>query len=216
MNGMLKQVAEYLERHLKESRRFDFEVRYRYEHSIRVANIGIEIAKEENADIIVVALSGLLHDYGKFDTEKNVEHGRVSAKMVRPFLETLNIEDSQIELICQSIASHCDGCGENLEEIDTLEAKILRDADRIDRFGFNKVFLRRFLDHQKALTDANNQMELTRRRIHILESLISEDRMSTELGKTMLEKRVNFQVQFYKRYLRELELSNLLELDDEF
>lgn len=213
MKTILRETAIYLEKHLRESKRFDFEVRYRYEHSIRVANIGIEIAKAEKADVIVVAISGILHDYGKFDTEKNVDHGRVSSKLVRPFLETLDIDMSQVDMICQSIASHCDGLGENLQEVNSLEARILRDADRIDRFGFNKVFLRRFLDHQKALTDADNQMELTRRRIHILESLISEDRMSTELGKSMLERRVDFQVQFYKRYLRELELSKLIDLD---
>lgn len=209
MEDMMKKSADYLLKHLNETGYRDFEINYRYEHSIRVSNIAIKIAREENADILVVALSSILHDIGKFDTTENLEHGKISAELSRPFLDKFPLTKEQIDKICYSIKAHVnDWKQENVKE-NLLEANILKDADRIDRFGFNKVFLRRFLDHQKSLNDAQNQMYLTEKRIRVLNNLITEDRMVTNLGKSIFNNRVDFQIKFYENYLEELKLSFL-------
>lgn len=210
---MMKKSADFLRRHLDETGRREFELNYRYEHSIRVSNIAIKIAKEENADVVVVALSSILHDIGKFDTTENLEHGRISAEIARPFLKNFDLTKSQIHKICYSIEAHVNDWKRETITEDLLEANILKDADRIDRFGFNKVFLRRFLDHQKSLNDAQNQIDLTERRIDILHGLINEDRMVTNLGKEIFNNRVDFQIKFYENYLNELRLSFLKNID---
>lgn len=67
------------------------EKRYRFEHTIRVANIGKEIAGKEGLNEEALILGCLLHDIGyvnKFNSEEDwINHGRNAAKIARPFLK---------------------------------------------------------------------------------------------------------------------------------
>ncbi len=113
--------------------------KYRYEHSLRVSHIGKQISEVEGADTFIVEIGCLLHDVGKFQTEVNRDHGRVSAKVAKVFLETLNLSNKQIDDICYAIAVHVDGeAGYSYEE--TLESKIVTDSDNIDRFGAYRIY----------------------------------------------------------------------------
>lgn len=86
MNEMIKKASKFLYDKLNESKYIDeVEKKYRYEHSLRVANIGLKLAQLECADKLIVAISCILHDVGKFETDVNVDHGRISAKVARPF-----------------------------------------------------------------------------------------------------------------------------------
>lgn len=84
---MIKQCHEFLISHISEANMSEDEKNYRIEHSIRVANIGKFLAERENANVKIVVIGCLLHDVGKFDTEDNMEHGRVSANVAREFLK---------------------------------------------------------------------------------------------------------------------------------
>ena len=70
---------------------------YRLGHSIRVANIGKEIAIKEGLDEEALIIGGLLHDISyinEFRSEEDWEnHGRCSAKIAKRFLVTLELSE---------------------------------------------------------------------------------------------------------------------------
>lgn len=126
--------------------------RYRYHHCLRVAAIGRTVAEAENLDADRLELACLLHDVGKFDSARPVDHGRTGAKIVRPFLTSLGMESSEVEEICQGIAMHTDGLWNTPEaspdytgtpEWDSepsLLARSVGDCDNVDRYGTYRIY----------------------------------------------------------------------------
>lgn len=70
MQQLIKQTKDFLYDYLSQSKECAENIEYRYEHSLRVANIGLKLAVSENANQKVVVLASLLHDLCKFDCEK--------------------------------------------------------------------------------------------------------------------------------------------------
>lgn len=108
-SDLINKVNEFLYKHLEESNQDTAAIKYRYEHTLRVTNIGIELSQKEGADEEIVALGCLLHDVGKFDCKNEKDHGRVSAKIAEKFLKEQNLGDNEIKDICYAIAVHVDG-----------------------------------------------------------------------------------------------------------
>ena len=82
---------------------------YRIEHSYRVAHIGRAIAQKEGFDETAMAIGCLLHDVAYcrelITKEEQRGHGRLSAQMVRPFLDDLELSREVVEDICYGIAN---------------------------------------------------------------------------------------------------------------
>ena len=70
---------------------------YRFDHSVRVANICRAIARNEGMDEEMAVIAGLLHDVGygqDFPADYDwSDHGRDGARIARPFLETLDLPE---------------------------------------------------------------------------------------------------------------------------
>ncbi|WP_253282016.1 HD domain-containing protein [Arcanobacterium phocae] len=131
--------------------------RYRFEHSLRVARIGRLVAQGEGLDEHLLALGCLLHDVGKFDAQRPVDHGRAGALSANDFLQELGLADSQRLEIVQGIAMHtddlwnprpddegtcCDSSGRPYLVFDhepSVLAQSIGDCDNIDRFGAYRV-----------------------------------------------------------------------------
>lgn len=100
------------------------------DHSMRVYHTAMEIAASESeCDQTVVALAALLHDADDpklFKTENNAN--------ARTFLDSQGTEQSMTERICLAInsVSFSKNKGKSPE---SLEAKIVQDADRLDALG---------------------------------------------------------------------------------
>lgn len=119
------------------------EMEYRMEHSYRVANIAKKIAQEEGMDVEGMVIAGLLHDVAyceEFEGEDGwLNHGRKSAQMARPFLESLGLSDELIQEICYGIAIHVDDEADFPGE-KTAFAETVGDADNIDRFDAYRIY----------------------------------------------------------------------------
>ena len=112
---------------------------YRWEHTLRVAHYGEQIAKAEGADVDVVTAGCLLHDVAHFDSlEDYKDHGREGARLSRPLLAELGYTDEQVAAICYAIAVHVDDKSD-FEHPHTLEADIVTDADNFDRFDAFRI-----------------------------------------------------------------------------
>ena len=85
---------------------------YRLAHTMRVARIGAAIARAEGLDEEAMTVACLLHDISycrPFTGEADwKDHGRASAAIARPFLETLALTEAQRAAILYGIAAHVD------------------------------------------------------------------------------------------------------------
>lgn len=111
---------------------------YRFEHSLRVAAIGAKIARAEGLDEVALSLGCVLHDIAYKDGFSDVidaeNHGRSSARIARPFLLSLGLDEKLVEEICFGIAIHVDDMAD-FDGERTVLAQSIGDSDNIDRFG---------------------------------------------------------------------------------
>ncbi|MDD3084007.1 MAG: HD domain-containing protein [Candidatus ainarchaeum sp.] len=106
-----------------------------WEHTKRVYNNCLLINKKENANIVVLKLSALLHDIGREEQEKSrgkLCHAEIGAKLALIILKKHGFDDNIIKEIIHCIRTHR-FWKKNLPK--SLEAKILYDADKLDAIG---------------------------------------------------------------------------------
>lgn len=182
---------------------------YRWLHTLRVAQYGKRLAKLEGANMEQVIASSLLHDIAKLsDKCHTVEHGRVGEKMVRTFLKKLGYTKSERKNIRYAIASHVDGDA-GFKYPHTLEAKILSDADKLDRFSTYRTALT-LGDLVKE--DYEDFISAVENRVQYLRSVSKLDFMQTKSGKKAFEKQISVQIDYLERLLADYEITTLPEL----
>lgn len=182
--------------------------RYRLEHSLRVANLGRNIARAEGLDAEALAVACLLHDIsyaeGMVTHELMVEHGRISARIARPFVEGLYADRSVSGEILFGIAAHSDGKADFPGEETALSASV-GDADNIDRFDVFRI-------HEKLVTNGFLEMAEEERRelcdtaIRRLDGYAAMT-FATATATALWADRVAFQREFFRRMLAQLDAS---------
>jgi putative nucleotidyltransferase with HDIG domain len=211
-NARLQKIADFTLDYLNESyqkrsqkdkanlNRYLSGVDYRWQHTLRVAQFGKVIAENESADVVLVVAACLLHDIAWFDTnaDNNREHGRIGAEKAQPFLESLGYNRKQIKSICYSIASHV-----NENNPNTLEAKIVSDADEVDRFGPYRILQWCFSD----IHDYDKLADKLSERIQRLEQYREENPLFTSTGQQLFAEQINLQLRFFCEFVGEKKLS---------
>jgi uncharacterized protein len=165
-----------------------------------VAQFGKVIAENEAADVELIVAACLLHDVAWFDTnaDNNREHGRIGAEKARAVLKSLGYNRSQIENICYSVATHVDE-----ENPDTLEAKVLSDADNVDRYGPYRILQWCYAD----IEDYDKLAAKLSERIHRLEHYREENPLFTTTGQQLFAEQLTLQIRFFSEFVGEKELS---------
>ena len=217
VNSRLQVIANFVQNYLKESygkrskvdkaslKRYLLGVDYRWQHTLRVAQFGKVMAENEGVDLELVAAACLLHDVAWFDTNADAsrEHGRIGAEISRQFLGNMGYATEQIENICYSVASHVDE-----DHPITLEAKILSDADNVDRFGPYRIL-------QWCFSDIGDYEKLTVKlseRIHRLEAYREENPLFTSTGQQLFAEQLNLQIRFFCEFVGEKSLTVMPQL----
>jgi uncharacterized protein len=103
-----------------------------WEHVRRVYDLALRIGEEEGADALIVGLAALLHDIGRLVHQKGVPHALLSVEEARVVLKEYELTQEQLEAVLHAIEAHSFSQG---IEPRTLEARVLRDADRLDGLG---------------------------------------------------------------------------------
>lgn len=181
---------------------------YRWGHTLRVAQRGMALANEEGANLEIVAVACILHDIAKLsDKEHGVEHGRKGAKMVRPVLRKIGYKAKKIDDICYAIARHVDGKA-GYKYGHTLEADIVSDADKIDRFSAYRTSLRL---RSRAMSQ-RNYLQMVNRQLIDLKKLSKKPPTCTKSGTKNFLKELDCQIKFLQRVLDDSALTTLPEL----
>lgn len=108
-----------------------------FSHTERVYELCLQIGRELGANMFILKLSALLHDIGRIKEKSSTSkenHAELSTKMASEFLNTKNFEipESDKNNIIHCIRAHSFS---NNTVPETLEAKILSDADKLDALG---------------------------------------------------------------------------------
>lgn len=140
MKEKIAKVADFVYGFVMETGRHELDnvwgPKYRWEHTLRVAYWAWRLAKEEKANVEKCVIAALLHDVSHFVSEEYRQHGVRSAEIAREFLLEQGYSQDFIEHIAYSVVSHV---AESAPK--TIEAKILQDADTLDRFGSFRILL---------------------------------------------------------------------------
>ncbi len=181
---------------------------YRWKHTLRVTQYGKMIAAEEKADSEIVLAACILHDLAKFiPGDHGVEHGRIGARLARPFLQTLAYSSEQIENICFSIAVHVDDKADFAHPA-TIESKIVSDADNIDRFGAYRVLMR----FHEELNAYETLIASAEQRLLTLKKYRGRNIMGTPSGNRLFNQQLDMQIAFLERLVADSRLTVLPEL----
>ena len=186
-----------------------------WEHTLRVYNICRHIGRVERADMEVLEVAAYLHDIGRPIQEQSrgvICHAEKGAEMASDFLAKALISSGQRSNIIHCIRSHRFR-GNCIPE--TLEAKVLFDADKLDAIGaigIGRAF--QFAGEIGAKfhnPDVNPEetkpytKEDTGYREYSLKLRKIKERMLTVEGRCMAEARHEFMEIYFKRFLREYE-----------
>lgn len=184
------------------------------EHSIRVFRSAMRIAKKtEEADETLVGLSSLLHDVDDiklFPENRNYENARC-------FLTEYQIESERQEQIIH-IISQVSFKGTDSAIPDTIEGKIVQDADRLDAIGAIGI-ARAFAyggSHHRPLYIPDETYHLTMNEAEYRSSvsstiahfheklLLLKAMMNTNEAKQIAEERHQFMLQFLTEFDEEV------------
>ncbi len=105
--------------------------RHRMDHTLVVLKNSLLLAKNRKVDLDVVALSAIMHDIAAFSSERK-EHAEEGAKIAEEYLRKHEYPEGLVQKVTHSIRVHT---GPSAFGPRSLEAKILQDADTIDKVG---------------------------------------------------------------------------------
>ena len=163
------------------------------EHTFRVRRLAMRLADSEpDCDRTVVELAALLHDaddHKLFHTENN--------RNARVFLERNGVGADMADRIC-SVINSVSFSQNRGRSPDTLEGKIVQDADRLDAIGAIGI-ARTFAyggEHGRPLSESVQ---------HFREKLLLlRDMMNTGAAKAIAEKRHALMETFWEEFAREM------------
>ncbi len=182
-------------------------------HLDRVRKHAVRIAEGENLPYTyIIELAALLHDV---PDEKFVKEEEGKKKLDR-ILSTLSLTDKEMELL-KSIIYSISYKGGHEAQLTSLEAKVVRDADRLDAIGAIGIARTFAYGGKKGRSLYNpdfqvrNEMTLEEYRNgdsssihHFHEKLLKlKDLMCTETGRALAEERHAFMLQFLEQFTKE-------------
>lgn len=183
------------------------------QHALRVFNNAKKIIAREGGNEKIVLTSALIHD--TID-KKLFDDVNKRIELVKGFLKSNNYSEKEIDEIMYIITNISWNNGEN-KQLDSLNAKIVRDADRLDAIGvmgiirtieYGNSHNRNFYDEKNIKNTGNEYLfgEVTNSTLsHFYEKLLLlKDLMHTATAKEIAEERHVFMQQFLQEFYSEL------------
>lgn len=184
-------------------------------HIQRVWNNAKLIAKNENADLFIVELGALLHDIA--DSKFHDGNESVGPKVASKFLQEQQVDAEVIDHVVKIIENVSFKGGNIQQEFNSIDLEIVQDADRLDALGaigiartFNYGgFKGRALYDPELKPNLNMSKEEYKASTaptinHFYEKLLLlKNRMNTETGKEIAQKRHEFMELYLEQFYAE-------------
>ncbi len=184
-------------------------------HIERVYKNALLISKTEKIDTTIVALAALLHDIA----DSKFHHGddAIGPKTADNFLKTQPISEGIRNHVVQIVANVSFKGGNAKKTFHSKELEVVQDADRLDvlgAIGIARTFNYGGFKDRKIYDPAiKPQLEMTPQEYksstaptinHFYEKLLLlKDKMNTETGKKIAQKRHQFMEQFLEQFYNE-------------
>jgi uncharacterized protein len=188
-----------------------FTADYRWEHTLRVAHYGREIADGEGVDRDLALAACLLHDIAYFSCAEERDwddHGRIGARLSRSILETAGYDPAERDAICHAVAVHVDGKSDDGLPPSQLD-DVVSDADNVDRFSAYRVIAWCMTERE----DLQKMAAMLRDRLTRLHRYRAESPLATKTGKALFASQVNLQIAFFEALVHDAEITRLPSLD---
>lgn len=187
-------------------------------HVFRVWQIAKKIGEKENANLFTIELAALLHDIADWKFQEGGDDS-IGAMIAKEWLEKFNVDKKIISHICNIIVGiSFKGAGVK-DKLESIEGKIVQDADRLD--GIGAMGISRCFAYGgskgRPIYDPNIKPEMHESFEeykkgdgpsinHFYEKLfLLKDRMNTKAGKLMAEERHKFMENYLDRFFKEWE-----------
>ena len=184
-------------------------------HIERVFKNALLIAENEDCNVTVVKLGALLHDIA--DSKFHDGDEKIGPKSARIFLESQNVSEDIISHVIAIIENISFKGGNFEKKFNSKELEIVQDADRLDAIGaigiartFNYGgFKNRPLHNPNIQPNLNMSKEEYKNSEsptlnHFYEKLLLlKDKMNTETGKKIAQKRHDFMITFLAQFYAE-------------
>lgn len=185
-----------------------------FSHVKRVYNLCMKIGKKEKADLEVLRLASLLHDIGRI--KRDEDHEIHSIEIAEKVMDKYKIDEKTKRNVIHCIKTHR---YRNNAVPETLEAKILYDADKLDAIGaigICRAYSFGGENGQKLYRKedfSNKDIEVSRKLDHKKHTPVIEykaklsrikDTVLTEEGKRIAEERNKFMKNFFLRLEKEI------------
>jgi uncharacterized protein len=186
-------------------------------HILRVYKTAKHIAEKEGADLFIVELTALLHDIA--DWKFNEGNEDMGPKLAEEWLKSLEVSELEINKVTKIIKTMSFKGGTTNSSQETIEGKIVQDADRLDAIGaigiarafayggfkgreiYNPDIKPQNFKNFKEYKD-NKGTTIN----HFYEKLLLlKDLMNTETGKAMAQERHEFMESYLKEFYKEWE-----------
>lgn len=184
-------------------------------HIHRVRNTALTLANQEHADLFIVELAALLHDIA--DHKFHNGDATIGPIVAEKWLIELNVDKSIINHVCQIIKDISFKGAKVETPMQSMEGKIVQDADRLDAIGAIGIarafsyggFKNRELYNPNippVLHSSFDQYKNDKGHTinHFYEKLfLLKDRMNTHSAKVMAEERHALMEKFVEHFLKE-------------
>jgi uncharacterized protein len=200
-----------------------------WDHIERVYRLAVAIAQREGADQFVVGMAALLHDLGRVATEGEGEermsttqerhHADLSHDLAAEVLAAHGVPAEEREAILHAVLAHSFSRG---IEPQTLEALVVRDADRLDGLGAIGVMRWAITGALRAVaetrpyhpTDPFAEQHAPDDRRYLLDHFYTKllrigEMMGTATGRALAQERLAFMRRYLEEFRRELRLEGL-------
>ena len=188
--SVLEKVREFVRERLEGERVSGLD------HAERVLYWCERLGEAVGADLEVLRLAALLHDVA-VPTAGRERHFEEGARMARELLSELGLSEEKVEAVASAIRAHSTFGG---PEPETLEEKVLFDADRLDfigAIGIARAIARGLLSGAYS-GDVSELPELLRK------TLEKGRKVHTEEARRVAEGRIKFMEEFIRQLEAEL------------
>jgi uncharacterized protein len=210
--SIIAQTVEFVKQTLA-----DAEGGHDWWHIYRVWKSAKELAQNEKVDLFVVELGALLHDIA--DSKFHGGDEEIGPRLAREFLSSLSVDEQSIIHVENIITNISFKGGKEAQKFKSLELDVVQDADRMDAIGaigiartFNYGGHKNREIYNPTIPPNLNMSKEEYKNSdaptinHFYEKLLLlKDRMNTNTGKAMAEKRHAFMQIYLDEFYQEWE-----------